>query len=354
VNTTDTQGPRMRGLALRAHGTLDDLSYRDDLPRPEPGPEEVRIRLRAAALNRIDLFVVRGLPGAPQEFPWIPGADGAGVIDSAGANVSAVAPGDRVVLNPGVNTIEDEYTRRNEHPLSPGYRILGEHRAGTFAEYVCVPAINVRALPDDATFEHAAAAALVGLTAWRIVHARARVTANDQVLIWGIGGGVALAVLSLCKRIGACVWVTSSSDEKLERARALGADETINHRSGDVGGVVRARSGKRGVDVVIDSVGAATWTQSLIALGRGGRLVTCGGTSGPLVQTDVRRLFWNQWTLMGSTMGSPPEFDAIMGLFDAGQFRVPIDSVYSLDQGRAALARLERGEQFGKIVLRIP
>jgi NADPH:quinone reductase-like Zn-dependent oxidoreductase len=173
------------------------------------------------------------------------------------------------------------------------------------------------------------------------------------MLIWGIGGGVALAALQIAKRLGAHVWVTSGSEEKLARARALGADETLNHRNLDVGREIRARTGKRGVNVVIDSVGEATWKQSLFALGKRGRLVTCGGTSGPMVETDVRRMFWNQWTLMGSTMGSDAEFDAIVDELRAGRLIPPVDSVHALEDGQAAYDRLASGRQFGKVVVTV-
>jgi NADPH:quinone reductase-like Zn-dependent oxidoreductase len=256
-----------------------------------------------------------------------------------------------------------EYCRAGEQSLCVHYQLLGEHRAGTFADYVVVPAVNVRPVPPPSavggagragpTLEEAAAFTLVTLTAWRMVVTRARVAAGEDVLIWGIGGGVSLAALQIAKARGAHVWVTSGSDDKLARAAALGADVTLNHRTTDVALEVRARTAKRGVDVVIDSVGAATWTQSLGALGRGGRLVTCGGTSGPMVETDVRRMFWNQWTLMGSTMGNEREFDAVAAEYAAGRLRVPVDSSYALQEGAAAFARLASGEQFGKIVLRV-
>jgi NADPH:quinone reductase-like Zn-dependent oxidoreductase len=182
---------------------------------------------------------------------------------------------------------------------------------------------------------------------------RANIGAGDDVLIWGIGGGVAQAALRIAKDRGAKVWVTSGSDEKLERARELGADETINHRTQSVGKEIRHRSGKRGVNVVIDSVGQSTWKESLISLGRAGRLVTCGGTSGAIVETDVRRLFWNQWTIMGSTMGNDREFAEVVSALNTGRLTTTIDSTYSLENGRDAFERMEKGEQFGKIVLRV-
>jgi NADPH:quinone reductase-like Zn-dependent oxidoreductase len=199
--------------------------------------------------------------------------------------------------------------------------------------------------------EQAAAFTLATLTAWRMLVSRARVTRDDEVLIWGIGGGVAQAALLICKQIGAKVWVTSSDNAKLERAAALGADELLNHRDVEVGKHIRQKTGKRGVTVVVDNVGEATWNQSLIALGRGGRLVTCGGTSGPMVTSDVRRLFWNQWSIMGSTMGNDVEFDSVVAELSAGRLLPVIDSVFPLDRGRQAFERMAAGAQFGKIVI---
>ena len=344
----------MRALIISRHGGLEQLEFRDDLPVPALRSRgDVRIRVDAAALNHLDLFTLGGLPGVTITPPWIMGADATGVIDVVGEGVTSVRPGDRVIVNPGISDRSCEYCLDGEHPLCVNFKLLGEHLPGSFAEYLVVPATNVRAIPAGIPVEAAAAFPLATLTAWRMVVTRARVRPGDDVLIWGIGGGVALAALQICKQIGARAWVTSSSDDKLARARALGADETINHRTHDVAKEVRARTAKRGVTVVIDSVGQATWQRSLGALGRRGRLVTCGGTSGAMVETDVRRLFWNQWSLLGSTMGNDAEFDAIAAELGAGRLLPPVDSVFPLEQGRDAFARMERGEQYGKIVLRI-
>jgi len=268
-------------------------------------------------------------------------------------DVTAVAPGDRVVINPGLSCRQCEFCRAGEHSLCIRYRLLGEHLPGTFADEVVVPATNVRRIPAGIDDGAAAAFTLATLTAWRMCVTRAQVRAGDEVLIWGIGGGVALAALQICKARGARVWVTSSSAEKLARARALGADECLDHSAGDVGRMIRERTGKRGVDVVVDSVGERTWAQSLGALARGGRLVTCGGTSGPALAMDVRKLFWNQWSILGSTMGNDAELDAIVAAFAAGQLTPPVDGVWDLADGRAAFERLASGRQFGKVVLRI-
>lgn len=344
----------MRALTISGHGGLEQLEYRTDVEAPRaPAADEVRVRVRTAALNHLDLFVIKGLPGVTITPPWIMGGDGAGVIDEVGTGVRGLARGDRVIINPGISDRTCEYCLEGEHSLCVRYRLLGEHMPGTIADYVVLPAANVRTIPATVPWDAAAAFTLATLTAWRMVMTRAQVREGEHVLIWGIGGGVAVAALQIAKLAGAKVWVTSGSDDKLERARALGADETLNHRTQDVGREIRARTGKRGVEVVIDNVGKATWASSLVALGRRGRLVTCGATSGPMVETDVRRMFWNQWTLMGSTMGNDEEFDAITDQLRAGRLLPPVDSVYDIEQSADAFARLASADQFGKIVIRV-
>jgi NADPH:quinone reductase-like Zn-dependent oxidoreductase len=344
----------VRGLTISAHGGLDRLELRDDLAVPALASDtQVRVRIVAAALNHLDLFVVGGLPNVRIVPPWIIGSDAMGTIEEIGSAVSGLGIGDRVVINPGVSDRTCTYCLAGEQPLCPRFGVLGEHLPGTLTEQIVLPAVNVRRVVAGADAAESAAFTLSTLTAWRMLVTRARVMPGEQVLIWGIGGGVALACLQIAKLLGAYVTVTSGSDAKLERAVALGADATINHRGTDVGKEIRARTQKRGVDVVVDSVGEATWTQSLGALGRRGRLVTCGGTSGPMVTTDVRRLFWNQWSILGSTMGNDDEFAAIVGHFNAGRLRPPVDRVYPLNDGRAAFERLQRGGQFGKLVVRI-
>ena len=344
----------MKGLTISAHGGLDQLEIRDDLPMPElRSATDVRVRIRAAALNHLDLFVVRGMPGVAVKEPWVLGADGAGVVDAVGSEVRGIALGDTVVINPGISDRSCDYCRDGEQSLCVRFGILGEHFPGTIAEYVVVPGANVRSIPQSIPSDVAAAFSLATLTAWRMVATRARVRAGEHVLIWGIGGGVAIAALQICKQLGARVWVTSSSEAKLARARELGAEEAINHGTTDVAKLVRERTGKRGVDVVVDDVGIATWKQSLLALGKRGRLVTCGATTGPMVETDVRRLFWNQWSILGSTMGNDAEYDDIVRELRAGRLYPPIDRVYPLAESRAAFERLEKAEQFGKVVIAI-
>ncbi len=344
----------MRALTISAHGGLDRIEYRGDLPVPDVSAGQVRVRVTAAALNHLDLFMLEGLPGTTLRPPWVLGADATGILDAIGDGAAPNASiGDTVVINPGISDGSCEYCRAGEQSLCVRFGILGEHFPGTLAEYVVVPASNVRRIPAEIAAENAAAYTLATLTAWRMVVTRAKVGPSDEVLIWGIGGGVALAALRIVKQLGARAWVTSGSDEKLARARELGADETLNHRTMDVAKEIRARTGKRGVSVVLDNVGHDTWKQSLDALGKSGRLVTCGGTSGPMVETDVRKLFWNQWTIMGSTMGNDAEFQAVTAELVAGRLLPVVDSVFDLAQGRDAFARLASREQFGKIVVRV-
>jgi NADPH:quinone reductase-like Zn-dependent oxidoreductase len=344
----------VRGLTISAHGGLDRLELRDDLPTPTlTSNAQVRVRVVAAALNHLDLFVVGGLPNVRITPPWVVGSDAMGVVDKVARDVTEVEVGETVVINPGMSDRTCSHCLAGEQPLCPRFGVLGEHVPGTIAEYVVVPAANVRRVPSDTEPAEGAAFTLSTLTAWRMLTSRARLRSDEHVLIWGIGGGVALACLQIAKLLGARVTVTSGSDAKLERAIAMGADDAINHRGVDIGKEMRARTGKRGVDVVVDTVGEATWSQSLGSLARGGRLVTCGGTSGPLVTTDVRRLFWYQWSILGSTMGNDAEFDAIVEHFRAGRLRPPIDRVYALSDARAAFERMANAEQFGKLVIRI-
>lgn len=342
----------MRALTISAHGGLEQLELLSDLPTPDiSASTDVRVRIKAAALNRLDLWMLGGLPHIKITPPWIVGSDGAGVVEAVGDAVTSVKVGDHVVLNPGKSCRKCEYCTTGDSPLCLKYGILGEHYSGTICDQLVIPKWNLATIPAHIPMTDAAAFPLATLTAWRMLVSKARLKPGEHVLIWGIGGGVALQALQIAKSLGAHTWVTSSSDEKLERAKALGADELINHAQVDVGKEVRNRTGKRGVDVVVDSVGEKTWGQSLFALGKRGRLVTCGGTSGPMLQMDVRRLFWNQWTIMGSTMGNEEEFAAAAAAFGAGKIHSVVDSVHGIEQGRDAYARLMSGEQFGKVVV---
>jgi NADPH:quinone reductase-like Zn-dependent oxidoreductase len=324
--------------AIRIHedGGPEVLRY-EDAPDPEPGPDEVLVRMRAASLNHLDIWVRKGLPSVPK--PRILGADGAGIVEALGSGVEGLEPGQLVVINPGV-----------EQPDGT-IHVIGEHSQGVHAELAAVPATNLYPLPGDLSLEEAAAFPLVFETAYRMLVTRAVLQAGEWVLVWGIGG-VATAALQLAKALGARVIATSSSDEKLAKARELGADSTVNHRSGDVAAAVREACG--GADVVIETVGEATWARSLQAARPGGRIVVCGATSGPNPPASLHRIWWKQLTVLGSTMGTRADFEGAYALVAAGQARPVVDRVYPLSEARAAHERLEAGEQLGKIVLKIP
>jgi NADPH:quinone reductase-like Zn-dependent oxidoreductase len=343
----------MRALALDALGGIEHLAVRDF---PEPAiqrADDVRVRVRMAAFNHLDLWVARGLPGLELQLPHIVGSDAAGVVDSVGPAVRGLAPGDRVMINPGLSCAACEACLAGDEPLCRRFRLLGEHTAGVAAEYVVVPEGNLARIPDGMPWDRAAAFSLVTLTAWRMLTARASLRPGESVLIWGIGGGVSQAALQIAKLFGAYTIVTSSTPEKLDAARELGADAGINHSTTDVVAAVRERTASRGVDVVVDSVGQATWDKSLRALRRGGRLVTCGATTGPSASLDIRRLFWNQWTLLGSTMGSRREYREVVRLAGLGRLWPVVDRVVPLDRALEAFRRLAAGEQFGKLVIEV-
>jgi NADPH:quinone reductase-like Zn-dependent oxidoreductase len=345
----------MHACGIRATGDLDQIQLLDLPAPPPPAPGEVRIAIRAAALNHLDLFVVRGLPH-DIALPHILGADGAGVVDAVGDGVSRVKTGDRVMINPGISDYTCAYCRAGEHSLCTTFRMLGEHLPGTMAEWVVVPEQNVEFVPvldPPLTWAEAAAFSLVTLTAWRMLVTRAAVQPGETVLVWGIGGGASLAALRVAKLRGARVIATSSSDAKLATARTLGADVVLNHRTQAVAREVRAHTGGRGAEVVVDNVGEATWEESLRALARGGRLVTCGATTGPKVVTDARRLFWHQFSILGSTMGNAAEYREVVRQLGGGHLRPIVDRVFPRAQARKAFQRLQAGEQMGKICVEI-
>lgn len=311
------------------NGGPEVLRY-EDAPDPEPREGEVVVRLRTASLNRLDLWLRRGLPSVPK--PHVLGADGAGELEN----------GEQVLINPGIEEPDGKIG------------ILGETMDGTHAELVAVPRRNVYPLPAGLSFEEAAAFPLVFETAYRMLVTKAELQAGEWVLCWGIGGGVATAALQIAKAFDANVIATSSSDAKLVKAAELGADVTVNHRSGDVVAAVKEATGGRGAGVVVEHVGQATWEQSLNAASRGGRITVCGATSGPNPPAALHRIWWKELTLYGSTMGSREDFEAVYELVASERVRPVVDRVFPLSEVRAAHEYLEAGEQFGKVILSIP
>jgi NADPH:quinone reductase-like Zn-dependent oxidoreductase len=325
--------------AIRIHedGGPEVLRY-EDAPDPEAGDGEVLIRLRAASLNRLDVWVRRGLPSVPK--PRILGADGAGVVEALGAGVNTFEPGQPVVINPGV-----EHGRK--------ITVIGEHTDGTHAELIAVPASNVYPLPSGVSFEEAAAFPLTFETVYRMLVTRGGLEPGEWVLVWGVGSGIGTAALTLAKALGASVIATSSSDEKLARAEELGADVTVNHADGDVTAAVKEATGE-GVDLVVEHVGEATWQRSLQSVRPQGRVVVCGATTGPNPPAALHRVWWKQLSILGSTMGTKADFEAAYELVASGRAKPIVDRVYPLAEAAAAHERLESGDQFGKVVLSIP
>lgn len=340
----------MKALYFTEHGELEVLRY-GDVPEPKPAADEVVIKVKACALNYLDIWVRRGWPGLKLEMPHWGGADVAGEVVAAGAEVEDWDPGQAVICDPGISTRVDEFTQRGEDSLSPGYEILGEDRRGGFAEYLSVPAGNLRSIPDDWEYAQAAAPLLVTLTAWRMLKHRAQLQAGESVLIIGAGGGVNSMAIQVAKLLGARVLVVARNAEKAERARILGADMAWDRSQVNWSKEVFAFTEKRGVDVVVDNVGQATLPRSLKTAARGGRVVIVGNTSSPQVQIDTRFIFGKQISLIGSTMGSHRDFQEVTELLFSGKLKPVIHTIIPLAEGRGGYAMMERGEHFGKIVL---
>lgn len=343
----------MKALTLAGIGGLDRLEVREVVAPAISRPDEVLVRIRCAALNRLDLWMTGGLPNARPTFPHVVGSDGAGQVEAVGADAGPWRPGARVLINPGLSCGGCAACREGEESLCSSYAILGEHLPGTAAELVVVPAANLGRMPDGMTWPEAAGFTLATLTAWRMLTSRAKLQTGETVLIWGVGGGIGMASLQVAALLGARPIVTSGSDAKLATAARLGAAVTLNHGSADVVAQVRKATEGRGADVVVDCVGEVTWTNSLRALRRGGRLVLCGATTGPTASLDLRRLFWHQWSILGSTMGTRREFAEIVKLAGEGKLWPVVDSVVPLAGGAEAYRRMQRGEQTGKLVIEV-
>jgi NADPH:quinone reductase-like Zn-dependent oxidoreductase len=342
----------VKALAFDEFGGPEKLRLRD-VPDPKVGPGDALVRVRACALNHLDIFVREGIPALKTPLPFWTGCDIAGDVAAVGPGVADVRAGDRVCVNPSLACGRCEFCVQGEDSMCVRYGLLGEHVPGGLAELVPVKAESLLPLPAHVPYEQAASFILANMTAWRMLVTQARVRPGEDVLILGVGGGVSSTAVQIAKLCGARVLVTSSSEAKLERARQLGADVCVNYAKEDWEKAVYERTGRRGVDVVVENVGAATWKQSIRSLRKGGRLVTCGATSGPIGETDIRQVFWKQIHIIGSTMSSRREFNEVMRLFFAGRLRAIVDEVVPLKDGAAAQRRLAEGRQFGKIVLAV-
>lgn len=342
----------MKALVYTAHGGPEVIRVQE-MPLPAVGPTDVLVRVRAVALNHIDLWVRKGLPRLRLTFPHIPGADVAGVVERVGDAVSTVRVGDEVVVAPGISCGVCRYCLAGEDNLCREYTILGEDRHGGYAEFVAVPEANILQKPLRLSFEEAAAVPLVFLTAWNMLVTNGRLGFGDEVLIWGAGSGVGSAAIQIARLFSARVIATSGAPWKLEQARLLGADEAIDYREQDVLQEVRRLTDNRGVDIVFDHIGAATWQTSLKALARGGRLVTCGATSGAEAPTDIRYIYGRRLSIHGTWVGTKRELHEAMTLVERGWLQPVVHAVYPLEEAATAQQVMERSEHFGKLVLTV-
>ncbi len=343
----------MRASVIHRHGGPEVLTLERDWPEPVPGPGEIVVRVRACALNFLDVFTREGMPGEPTPLPHITGGDVAGVVAAVGPDVMAPKAGDRVVLNPSWGCGRCEYCRAGEVPKCLRVHMLGEMDPGGLAEYVKAPAAQAIPIAEGYPFEEAACLPITFGTAWRMLVTHARVRPGDDVLVHGAGGGVGIAAVQIAKLAGARVFATASTAGKLERLKTLGADVLVNYaedRDWDV--TVRRLTAKRGLDVIVETVGAATWERSIRALGKGGRLVTSGATSGPIGPTDIRYLFRREHAILGSNGWTHNDLLTITRLAFEGRLRPVIDRVLPLEQAAEGERALEARQVFGKVVIR--
>lgn len=339
----------MKAVQYSAHGGRDVITY-DDVPDPEPDRDEVLVDVKAAALNHLDVWIRRGMPGLDLELPHIPGSDMAGVVTETGSDVERLQPGDRVALLAGLADAETPH-RTDDPTLSENYRVIGEHLPGVQAEFVTVPEPALITVPDTVSWETAAAAPLVFGTAWRMLISRGGLSAGEDILVLGASGGVGHAAVQIADHAGATVYATGSSDAKRAAARDLGADYAIDYEETPFHRDIRRHTDGRGVDMVVDHVGEATWERSLKSLAKGGRLVTCGATTGHQAITNVNRVFWNQLSIIGSTMCTPEEARTVLDLVYDGPLSVEIRDVLPMSETAAGHAMLEDREGFGKVVV---
>jgi NADPH:quinone reductase-like Zn-dependent oxidoreductase len=342
----------MNAVRMHAFGDAGVLRY-EQAPDPVPGPGEVLVRLRAAALNHLDLWVRSGQRERNVPLPHIPGSDGAGEIAEAGSGVRRFKRGDRVLISPGLSCGKCDYCTGGRDNLCSEYRVLGVRESGTYAEYVKLPAANVLPLPAGLDFTGAAAVPLVSLTAWHMLVTLARIGPGETALVHGAGSGVGSMGIQIARLRGARVITTAGSEEKLAKAKELGANDLINYRERDFADEVKRLTGKRGVDVVVEHIGGEVFEKSVTLLAKGGRLVTCGATSQFTCTIDIRYVYARHQTLYGSWMGGKPELEEVLKHFASGELRPVVDSVFPLAQASDAQRRLEERKNFGKIVLAI-
>ncbi|MFC3956762.1 zinc-binding dehydrogenase [Halovivax cerinus] len=340
----------MDAVTFTGHGGRDVIEY-GEYPDPTVGDDEVLVDVEAGALNHLDVWTRGGLPTIDLEMPHVPGSDGAGVVEEVGDDVTRFDVGDRVAVTAGVSCGECEFCRDGDPTRCVSYHILGEHAPGVHAEKAAVPEDNLIPVPDGVDWTVAGSTSLVFQTAWRMLVDRADLRPGESILVLGASGGVGHAAVQIADYVGAEVYATGSTEAKLKAAREYGADHVCNYEESNFAEWIRAETGKRGVDVVVDHVGAATWRDSIKSLAKGGRLVTCGGTTGPNPETDIPRIFWNQLQIIGSTMATPGQVDDVMELVWDGTFEPAIREVLPMSETARAHELLEEREGFGKVVV---
>lgn len=341
----------MKAVQFSEHGGREVIEYAE-AAKPTPDRDEVLVDVKAGALNHLDVWVRRGIPGLDLEMPHTPGSDAAGIVEETGVGVSRFEPGDRVALLAGIADSHDTIAASGDLTLSDSYRVIGEHLPGVHAEYVSVPAMALLPVPDGVSWETAAAAPLVFGTAWRMLVTRGDLSAGEDVLVLGASGGVGHAAVQIADHAGATVFATGSTDAKLAAARDLGADYAIDYEAEPFHREVRQLTDGRGVDVVVDHVGEATWERSLKSLAKGGRLLTCGATTGPRAETNVNRVYWNQLSIVGSTMCTPAEAERVLDLVYEGPMRVEIRDILPMSETAEGHRMLEDRDGFGKVVVK--
>ncbi|MFB6160924.1 MAG: zinc-binding dehydrogenase [Haloferacaceae archaeon] len=340
----------MKAVQYVGHGDRDVVVY-DEYPEPDPDRDEVLVDVKAGALNHLDVWTRRGMPTLDLSFPHVPGSDAAGVVEATGADVTRFEPGDRVAVSAGLSCGACEFCRDGDPTMCVNFRLLGEHVPGVHAERVAVPAASLVPVPEGVDWAVAGSASLVFQTAWRMLVTRADLRPGESVLVLGASGGVGHAAVQVAAHAGAEVYATAGSEAKLDHARDCGADHVVNYETTDFASWVREATDKRGVDVVVDHVGAATWRESLKALAKGGRLVTCGATTGPNPETDVARIFGNQLSVIGSTMGTPGEVDDALARVWDGTFEPRVRGTLPMSETARGHELLERRQGFGKVVV---
>ena len=338
----------MKAVRIHQHGGIDVLRY-DDVPIPEINREQCLIKIKAAALNHLDIWVRRGIPGVP--LPMIMGSDGAGIVEELGKNVTDFSIGDRVLIQPLTYCGKCRWCKQNKENYCEKWGIFGENQDGTQCDYMAIDTDHLRIIPEGMSFEEAAAFPLVSETSLTMLIDRASIQPGETVFVWGASSGVGSMAIQIAKTMGCTVITAVGDSKKADFADKLGADKIVNYKSDDIANVVKEYTDRRGVDVVVEHVGTKTWETSLRILGKGGRIVTCGATTGAEAKFDIRRLFSKQQSILGSTMGNVGSLDRALEMYENGDIRPIVDKCFRMSEIKDAHKYLENGNQIGKVIV---